>query len=216
MYRLDDLTERRGELKQELRSEVQKQAKQRGELWDKYAKVCENDGVDPVEKLVDTIFMVLMDDSYAEEIAATEIGVSTGVDTEMREDDIEYVLDLYKKYDVFQPEGNNGFDIQDLIEKRLQVATGGPLSGLSSGEESESRLDTKLSSIGQQLDRVERRLDRVEGGEPEVVEHNSEERESELDELFGSENDESEDVEFEAVESTGSNPLTTEGVVSDD
>lgn len=182
-YTLDYLRgDTKGEAKQEAGPEIHSVAAKKGDLYDKFRRVCRDNGIDPERSITDMVFKVMNDEGFAEEAMATDPHVDDLRTPEEQKKDLEFLLELREEYDLQKDTGMD-IDVEGLVEDRLQASVGNPLDKLDPSAGGNSGGGSSNGQIAEVLDRMEKRLESLEnqvedGAEIEFEEKNTEESRS--------------------------------------
>lgn len=194
-YTLDFLKgDTKGEAKKQAETELHRVAAGKGDLYDKFCRVCRDNGVDPERALTDMVFKVLNDEAFAEQVVQTDPYVDDLRTPEEQKRDLEFLLELREEYGLDEQSGID-MDVEKLIEDRLQASVGGPLDALdpsggngSGGQSSDGqltqvldRMDKRLAKLEQEVGEEEEKV--VEVNEPAAGDGSQGRRQSKIEEL---------------------------------
>lgn len=206
-YTLDFLKgDTKGEAKKQVQPELHRVASSKGDLYEKFCRVCRENGVDPERVLSSMVFKVMNDEGFAERVLNTDPYVDDLRTPEEQKKDMEFVLQLREEYDLGD-EGGIDMDVEGLIQDRLQASVGSPLDALDPSGEGGGGGSSANGQLAEVIDRMDKRLAKLEQevteDEAEVVEveeqttpeDSHERRQSKIEELrdLADEEDESDD-----------------------
>jgi len=201
-----------GLFKSELQGTMRQVAsRENSEIYQLFTVVC--DGVAPPEvKLADAAIRALNDDAFSERLEGVEVEVRSVKRAMNREEDLEYVQNLFERFGL----GNNNSDLEDMLMDQIKKEIAGETS--SPFEEIVNRIDGSEADnvLSSRLDEIERKLDMatVEQSEEEEAEEavhkTMEERESEIDMLFEEDEPEEQGTDVEEHDETVEVPEETE------
>lgn len=183
-----------GRIKRECGVKLRNIAKRNApELYDAFAKVCDEKGVRPEDRFGHMVILALEDEGFAEELFYQEVDLSVIKGNQMAMEDVELVMDLADKLDI--GEDNNQEDpIDELIRKRIESVGGSSLSGLSDtiedateGDSSDEELKTIKNQLTELTKKVEDNIDGETDEDSEDADVSTESEDRDLDEVFGSE-----------------------------
>lgn len=135
-FKLED-AEDDGHIKREVGQKLKSVlARESAELYEHFVNVCEEKGRDPSNVLGDYVIRCIENDDLAQAVARTEVDLSAVKQNDIREDDLELVMDMMERFD---SEDDGGDDpIMDMINERIRAAGQGPLGGLYDQQDAES------------------------------------------------------------------------------
>lgn len=170
------------------------------ELYRKFLEYCDNYGYDPSTKLGSLALRAMKDDGVAEAIATTTVNVGKLKIGQVRQEDLDMVLDLVDKIDDSDDGGKDFVD--EIVEKRMSALGSGPLGGLTEKREGGGggsvdevrRLEAKIDELQQKIDSAEKDTQETEEEPNKVIDvrGEAEDEQDEIDSLFDDDNDEQE------------------------
>lgn len=169
-----------GKIKKEAGSTMASVAKRESpKLWQAFEQVCQDRGVDPGHVLGGKALRALEDAGYAEDLARKDIDLSILGRSEMKIEDVQYVMNLADELGINEEQED---PIMELVDQRIRSAGSTPLSEFTQGEERSQEVDRRLA---QQLERFDKRLSKIEqAAVDEPVETSGDGERQEIDDLF--------------------------------
>lgn len=191
-------------------------AKQGGELYQAFLEVCEESGQAPSEVLGDYAVRALNDEGFSEMILNTDVDMRVIKANDLREEDLRFVKQIADEFGL-TPD-NEPHPIRKLVDKRLAATGGGPLSNLSRSGNGQDGPDEEVQRLEARLNRMEGMIERIAEDETQPEPDETQEVQSSrktVDDLFGDEEDNQgdDDVSVEAEShppSTSGTPISTD------
>jgi hypothetical protein len=136
-------------------------ARENSELYQYYTVVCENMGIGAGTDLADMAVKALESDDFANTILGTQVDLRKIRANEIRVEDMKQVKELY---DEFNNDEGPSFDIENIIEQRLEQKTQGPLSARAGGRGpmgmgGEGSNDQEVQELRQEVRRLQKELE---------------------------------------------------------
>jgi hypothetical protein len=191
-------------------------AKQGGELYQAFLEVCEESGQAPSEVLGDYVVRALNDEGFSEMILNTDVDMRVIKANDLREEDLRFVKQIADEFDL-TPD-NEPHPIRKLVDQRLAAQGGGPLSNLKRSGNGQDGSDEEVQRLEARLNRMEGMIERIAEDETQPEPDETQEVQSSrktVDDLFGDEGDDQSsgdvDVETESNSpSTSGTPISTD------
>lgn len=173
-YTLDYLKgDTKGQAKEEAEVDIHRVAAGKGDLYDKFCRVCRDNGIDPERAITDMVFKVMSDESFAEAVLEADPYVDDLRTPEEQKKDLEFLLELREEYGLDE-QGGIDMDVEGLIQDRLQASVGSPLDALEpsgGGGGGGGQANGQLTDVIERMDRRLAKLEQeVSSEEPQVVE----------------------------------------------
>lgn len=144
------------EVGQELNSVLSRQG---SELYSLFSEWCSETGRNQSRVLGDMVLRAMRDEGFAQELSGVVIDLGKLKSNQIREEDLDMVMDLIDKLDDQEDGPDSAMDsIDAMIERRIEAMGSGPLGGVaeSVGQSQGGGGDSSASSD------VEQRLQRIE------------------------------------------------------
>jgi hypothetical protein len=144
------------EVGQELNAVLSRQG---SELYRLFTEWCNETGRNQSRVLGDMALRSMRDEAFAQELSGVVIDLGKLKGNQIREEDLDMVMDLIDKLDG-QDDGGSGAmgSIDRMIEKRIEAMGSGPLGGVADNVNQSDTGDGQNSEINE----MEQRLQRIE------------------------------------------------------
>lgn len=144
------------EVGQELNAVLSRQG---SELYRLFSEWCNETGRNQSRVLGDMALRAMRDEGFAQELSGVVIDLGKLKSNQIREEDLDMVMDLIDKLDEQDGDGGGAMDsIDRMIEQRIEAMGSGPLGGMADGM-NQSRDNKRQDG---EIDRMEERLERIE------------------------------------------------------
>lgn len=187
-----------GRIKREAGKQMASVAKRESpRLFEHFQKVCENRNRTPDKILGGIALRALENSDYAKRISREEIDMSVLEADQLRIEDVEFVTELFDRLGLEEDEDD---PVMDMINKRLEAASGSPLDNFSLKDDGESNLDNQVLN---RLERLEQKIEAANAQNQQSGSSSQGSGEMSTDELFDSvtsEESNEPEVEVEEVE----------------
>lgn len=204
-----------GLIKREVGREMVKVAKtQNPEMFEHFQNVCDEVGRDPADVFGEMCVRALNSETYAHNVLDSEINMSQIRADEIRLEDVKYVKQLSEELGL--DEGESSQDpIDKLIEQRLEMVTQSPLDNLRKSRENPEGVNGEVLSHMEQLQsEINSLKGQIEGQDEQstTTTETSEHNEQSVDELFGGDEQDSDNKNDNGISTSDTVEMGDEGV----
>jgi hypothetical protein len=144
------------EVGQELNAVLSRQG---SELYRLFTEWCDETGRSPSRVLGDMALRSMRDEGFAQELSGVVIDLGKLKSNQIREEDLDMVMDLIDKLDDKGDDDGGAMNtIDKMIEQRIEAMGSGPLGGVAdnvSNNRDNRRQDGEISQMEERIERIE-------------------------------------------------------------